>query len=219
MTETFKNFPSVLFITGTGTDVGKSYATGWLARTLRENAIDCITQKMIQTGNVGRSEDIELHRKIMGTGFFEEDLQQITFPMVFSYPCSPDLASRLDKRDIDFKLIEDATENLRSNHDVVLIEGAGGIMVPLKNDYLTADYVKDHDLPVILVISGELGSINHALLSLNAIKSYGIRLFGVIYNPYFDKDKIICEDTKTFLKNWIYKNFRESIWLEMPIFP
>lgn len=205
-----------IFITGTGTDVGKSYATGWLAHELNNICISCITQKFIQTGNQGRSEDIELHRKIMGRGLLNEDLDQTTFPEVFSYPCSPDLAARIDKREIDFNKILNATNRLEEAFDVVLIEGAGGIMVPLKDFYLTADYIRDQKLPAIVVISGELGSINHALLTLNAVKDYNIPLLGVIYNPFFDKDKIICEDTRRFLKEWINVKFDNPFWLDMP---
>ena len=208
-------FPKKLFVTGTGTDVGKSYATGWLARELRNSGIDCITQKMIQTGNTGRSEDIELHRKIMGIPYFPEDLDCTTFPEVFSYPCSPDLASRIDKREINLEKITKASETLASKYDVVLIEGAGGLMVPIIDEYLTADYVKHHKLPLILVLSGELGSINHALLTLNAIKNYGIELFAIIYNPHFDKDNLICEDTRKYLKKWIKSRFGDIYWWDM----
>lgn len=80
------NWPEEIFITGIGTDVGKSYATGWLARELNDNGISCITQKMIQTGNVDMSEDIERHRKIMETGLLAVDLCHITAPVIFSYP-------------------------------------------------------------------------------------------------------------------------------------
>ena len=209
-------FPNVIFVTGTGTDVGKSYATGWLAREINRTGLTCITQKFIQTGNVARSEDIELHRRIMSTGFFAEDEEQLTFPEVFSYPCSPDLASRIDGREINFQKIENATKTLSEKFQVVLVEGAGGIMVPLKNEYLTIDYIKEKKLPVIVVISGELGSINHALLTLFAVKEYELDLFAVVYNPFFDKDPIITEDTKKYLHKWIENRFPKTFWFEMP---
>ena len=183
------------FITGIGTDVGKSWATGWLAKKLMQEGNSVITQKFIQTGNVGRSEDIEVHRSIMGISMTKEDSEMLTAPEIFSYPCSPDLASKIDGRDIDFDKIARATDMLASRYDIVLIEGAGGIMVPLKGSYLTIDYIKDMDLPVILVINGQLGSINHTLLTLYAIKKYDIKLAEVIYNQYFDKDDTICKDT------------------------
>lgn len=195
------------FITGIGTDVGKSWATGWLARRAMSEGKSVITQKFIQTGNEGRSEDIEVHRQIMGTGMTEEDKEMITAPEIFSYPCSPDLASKIDKREIDFNKIVKATETLESRYDLVLIEGAGGIMVPLKGEYLTIDYIKDHDLPTIVVTNGQLGSINHTLLTLYAIKQYGIRLAEVVYNHHFDKDPVICVDTIEYLKKYLKKDF------------
>lgn len=203
------------FITGIGTDVGKSCATGWLARRYMDDGKSVITQKFIQTGNVGNSEDIGIHRRIMGTGSMPEDLEMLTAPEIFTYPCSPDLASRIDLRPIDFNKIRKATETLESRYDVVLIEGAGGIMVPLRSDYLTIDYVKDTDLPLIVVTNGQLGSINHTLLTLFAIEKYGIELAEVIYNHHFDKDHTICDDTIKYLRRYITVRFPDALFSEM----
>lgn len=210
-------WPSEIFITGIGTDVGKSYATGWLARELRKNGINCITQKMIQTGNTGMSEDILLHREIMGTGMLPEDIDHTTAPMIFTYPASPHLAARIDGKEIDFNKISEATKRLKGVYSTVIIEGAGGLMVPLENEYLTADYIRDHRIPAIVVVGGQLGSINLVLLTLNAVKDFGINLFGVIYNPFFDKDPTICEETRDYLKKWIASRFPSAVWLDMPL--
>ena len=212
-------FPPALFVTGIGTDVGKSYATGWLAREMMRCGLSVITQKMIQTGNEEWSEDIERHRKIMGCGMQPVDRIHLTAPVIFSYPASPHLAARLDESFIDFEIISSASKALLSQYDHLLIEGAGGLMVPLKDDYLTIDYISDQNLPVALVVTGQLGSINHALLSLSAIKTYGLNLFAVIYNPYFDRDAIICNDTRDYLRNYLRRNFPKSVWLEMPTLP
>ena len=202
------------FVTGIGTDVGKSWATGWLARRYMDEGMRVISQKFIQTGNVGYSEDIDVHRHIMGIEKTLEDLEMLTAPEIFSYPCSPDLASKIDKRPIDFNKISKATEQLESRYDVVLIEGAGGIMVPLKGEYLTIDYIKEHNLPTIVVTNGQLGSINHTLLTLFAIEKYGIELAEVVYNHHFDKDPTICEDTITYLRNYLEKHFPSSLLTE-----
>lgn len=203
------------FVTGIGTDVGKSWATGWLAKRYMEDGKSVITQKFIQTGNEGRSEDIEVHRKIMGTDMTAEDTDMITAPEIFSYPCSPDLAAKIDKRSIDFKKIEKATEILESRYDVVLIEGAGGIMVPLAGEYLTIDYIREHSLPTVVITNGQLGSINHTLLTLYAIKEYGIELAEVIFNHHFDKDPIICADTIEYFKKYLAKHFPTALFSEM----
>lgn len=202
------------FVTGIGTDVGKSWATGWLAKRFMDEEKSVITQKFIQTGNEGRSEDIEVHRRIMGIEMTSEDIDLITAPEIFSYPCSPDLAAKIDNRVIDFKKIEKATEILESRYDIVLIEGAGGILVPLKGAYLTIDYIRDHKLPTIVVTNGQLGSINHTLLTLYAINEYGIELAEVVYNHHFDKDPIICADTIEYLKSYLGKSFPSTRFSE-----
>lgn len=209
-------FPSRLFITGTDTDAGKSYATGWIARGMLDAGINVITQKFVQTGNLEYSEDIEVHRRIMGTGMLPEDKLHVTAPEVFTYPASPELAARIDGRELNFSTITAATDALENKYGHVLIEGVGGVMVPLKGDYLTIDYIREHNLPAVLVTNGRLGSINHTLLSLSALKNAKISIFAVIYNSHFDKDKIICEDSRRYIRHWLEQHSPETIYMEMP---
>lgn len=210
------SFPPALFITGIGTDVGKSFATGWLAKEMNMAGYKCITQKMIQTGNLEWSEDIDRHRKIMGIDLLPEDICHLTAPIIFSYPASPHLAARIDGKVINLSVIDEASRTLLSLYPHLLIEGAGGLMVPIEGEYLTIDYISERNLPVVLVVTGQLGSINHVLLSLSVIRSYGISLFAVVYNPFFDKDTTICDDTRDYLKKWIAKKFPSTLWMEMP---
>lgn len=209
------NIPLKLFITGIDTDAGKSFVTGHLAKALIKQGKRVITQKFIQTGNTDSSEDIEVHRKIMEIPFTPEDESGLTAPVIFTYPASPDLAAKLDNRELDFTIIEKASEELSQKYEYLIIEGAGGLMVPLKGEYLTIDYIADHNLPVALVTNGRLGSINHTLLSLYAIKNAGIKLFGVIYNSFFDKDEIICKDTRKYIKQWLINHFPDATYLEI----
>lgn len=118
---------NVIFISGIHTDAGKSYATGWLARKLMQEGQRVATLKFIQTGNTGRSEDIEVHRVIMGCTL-PEDADGITAPQIFSYPCSPQLAAEIDGRAIDFNAIDEAVSTLSGRYDTVLVEGAGGLI-------------------------------------------------------------------------------------------
>ena len=209
-------FPSVTFITGIGTDVGKSYATGWLARELSRQGRKVITQKFIQTGNRDFSEDIEVHRRLMGISPTVDDRLHVTAPVIYSYPASPDLAARIDKRPLQLDLIEGATKALSGRYDCVLIEGAGGVMVPLTGDYLTIDYIADHNLPVVVVTTGQLGSINHTLLTLYALRQRNLKIEAIIYNPHFDRDRVICEDTRRYLQQWIADHSPATHWMEMP---
>ena len=208
---------NVYFVSGIDTDAGKSYATGFLAREWNKNGQRTITQKFIQTGNIGHSEDIDLHRRIMGIPITEEDKEGLTMPEIFSYPASPHLASQLDNRPIDFDKIKHATEELSERYDSVLLEGAGGLMVPLTTELLTIDYIAQENYPLIFVTSGKLGSINHTLLSLEAIQKRGIILDTVLYNMYPTvKDKTIQNDTMNFIQNWLKKYFPNTKFILVP---
>lgn len=208
---------TVYFVSGIDTGIGKSYATGYLAREWNRKGIRTITQKFVQTGNTGLSEDIELHRRLMGTGLLEEDKTHLTMPEIFTYPCSPHLAAEIDGRPIDFEKIEQASRRLLERYDAVLLEGAGGLMVPLTRNLLTIDYVARRNYPLILVTSGRLGSINHTLLSLEAVAARGIRLHSVMYNLYpQEEDKVIQHDTEEYIRTWLQKRFPETLFERVP---
>lgn len=210
----------VYFITGIDTDAGKSYVTGYLAREIAAlPGRRIITQKFVQTGCQGVSEDIITHRRLMGIDLLPEDLDYTTCAQVFSYPCSPDLAARIDGRVLDLHAITEATAVLSSRYDTVLVEGAGGLMVPLADDYLTADYVVEHDLPVVLVSSARLGSINHTLLTLEVCRSRGIRVAAVAYNGYpgGGEDGVIEAATRAYLQGYIARYHADAAWIEVPV--
>lgn len=209
---------SVYFISGIDTGIGKTYATGYLAKLWNAQGQKTITQKLIQTGNVDISEDIEQHREIMGMGWLPEDEAKLTMPEIFSYPASPHLATKLDGREIDFQKIEHATAQLADKYEVVLLEGAGGLMVPLTIDLLTIDYVAEKKHPVILVTSGRLGSINHTVLSLEALKSRGLELYALAYNLNNEsQDELISKDTAEYLKTYLAKHFPQALWIDIPV--
>ena len=209
---------NIIFFFFIDTGVGKSFATGYIAKEWNAKGIRTITQKFIQTGNDDISEDIETHRKIAGTGFLPEDESRLTMPEIYSYPCSPQLAAEIDGRPINFSKIEKAAEILAGQYDRVLQEGAGGLMVPLTRDLLTIDYVRNRQLPLILVTSGKLGSINHTLLSLEAIKSRGIRLHSLVFNMYpEEEDTTISDDTQAYLKNVLATGFPEADYVTVPV--
>lgn len=206
----------VLFITGIDTNIGKTYATGILARTLAEKGKKVITQKMIQTGCKEVSEDIEMHRRLQGISFTEEDKEGMTCPYIFTYPCSPHMAADLDGRAIDLQVITRATRRLQEKFDYVLLEGAGGLMVPNSFDSLAIDYIQEQNYPVVLVTSGKLGSINHTLLSLFACKQYNIRVKALLYNLFPDTDTAITNNTQEYLMQYIKKEFPGTSFITMP---
>ncbi len=205
----------VYFITGIDTDVGKSVVTGVLARDMMAQGERVITQKFIQTGNSGISEDIELHRRIMGIPLQSEDLDGTTCPIIFTYPASPQLAARIDNRKIDLSLVEKSTNKLLESYDTVLLEGAGGLFVPLTDTYSTIDYIADHCLSIILVVTPRLGSINHAILSLEACRTRNIEVFELVYNLYPHTSQEILEETRRYLRQYLNRTYPNTRFTEI----
>lgn len=208
-----------LFVSGIDTDAGKTYATAWLANHLASQGRRVITQKFIQTGNVGRSEDIEAHRLLTGTGMLPEDAEGLTAPLIFSYPASAQLAARIDGRVIDLAVIDKARHELARRYDDVLIEGAGGLMVPISDDFMAIDYAVTRELPVALVTNSRLGSINHTILSLEAIRARRLQLPYILYNTYFDSaSPEIAADTRAFIERYAKVHHPGTQILDIPVF-
>ena len=208
---------NVLFISGIDTNVGKTVATGMIAKALAKAGKKVITQKMIQTGCEHVSEDIEAHRQIQGLPFTDEDTQGLTCPYIFTYPCSPHMAAAKDGRRIDLDTITQSTRRLRETYEYVLLEGAGGLMVPLTRELLTIDYVAQKQYPLVFVTSGRLGSINHTLLSLEAMTRRGIRLHTLAYNLFPEEDdEIIRRDTEEYMRDLLKREYPEAEFVVVP---
>ncbi len=199
---------SKIFIAGIDTDIGKTYATGLLAKCFLLNNKSVITIKLAQTGCVGISEDIIKHREIMNIPLSDYDKNGITCPYVFKFPASPHLSAEIENKNIDTDKISNSINTLNNYFDNIIIEGVGGLLVPLNNKQTSLDFIKKEKLPVILVSSPKLGSINHTLLSIEALKTRNINLLGIIYNCFGNFDKTIKNDSikvfKLFLKKHNY---------------
>ena len=218
---------SVLFISGIDTDIGKTYATGLLAKALMQQGINVITQKLVQTGvaidsngEMSIADDIVTHRQLMGVPLQPCDLDFTTCPYRYEKPASPHLSARLSNQTLNTAMISEATHRLQANYDVVLLEGAGGLLVPITEQLLTLDYIAEQGYPIVLVTSGRLGSINHTLLSLEAIKSRGLTVHSVIYNHIHDDaeqtDAEIANSTIEFLQQYLRKHYPATHWLQIP---
>ena len=196
----------VAFVSGIDTGVGKTVVTGALARAEAARGRSVVTVKMVQTGNVGRSEDIEAHRRIMGVGELPEDREGLTAPQVFAFPGSARLAARLEGRRVDLRKITRAVEECASRRDLVLVESAGGLFVPLTAGALTIDYLAERGWPLVLVTNGRLGSINHTLMSVDAVRRRGVRILAVVYDWSPGVDPTIDGDTPAeiarFMRRW-----------------
>lgn len=203
---------TITCVSGIDTDIGKTIVTGLLAKSLHLGGYSVITQKLVQTGCQGIAEDIVKHRKIMGTGLLSEDKNGLTCPYVFPKACSPHLAAELANQSIDIHRISTATEELATDYEHVLLEGAGGLLVPLTRETTFLDYLEQQGYPLILVSSPRLGSINHTLAALELAKERGIPVNGIVYNCYDTTDTAIREDSrKVFLAALVKYGFPAKI--------
>ncbi|MBZ1393095.1 dethiobiotin synthase [Psychrobacter pacificensis] len=215
---------SVLFVSGIDTDIGKTYATGLLAKSLMQQGVNVITQKLVQTGiskqadgELGIADDILSHRQLMQMPLQPCDLDFTTCPYRYEKPASPHLSAALANRPLNINVITDATKALQADYEMVLLEGAGGLLVPINEQLLTLDYIAEQGYPIVLVTSGRLGSINHTLLSLEAIKSRGLMIHSVIYNHIHDDaeqtDAEIANSTIDFLQAYLACHYPKAHWL------
>lgn len=172
-----------VFVTGTGTGIGKTVVCGLLAGFLRARGMRVTTQKWVETGVTDGPSDIDVHRRLMGdTGSTAEPSLSDRCPYRFSLPASPHLAAAREMRRVDPAVIEAAYRRLAETHDAVLVEGAGGFLVPLSEELLTGDLVARIGLPVLVVAGNRLGCVNDMLLTVEAVRRRGIPLLGLVFN-------------------------------------
>ena len=208
------------FIGGIDTEVGKTIVTGLLGKWFREKGANVGTMKIVETGvdDGDLSADIRTHRKIMGLEPLDVDRDGTTCPYRFRLPASPHLSAKLEGREIEPDKIAAAANSLRKQFDVLLIEGVGGLMVPLTRDFSALDFVRQIRPPVVLVTSGRLGSINHTLLSMEALAARKIPLAGLVYNHCCETADEIRRDSLDLFRYRLKKGGRPGALVEVPRF-
>ena len=236
---------SVFFITGIDAKIGKTFATGYLAKQLMEHGINVITQKLIETGCENEiSEDITAHRDLMKISLQPVDKQYISCPYVFKAAAPPYLAAELEHVTLYPNRISVATQQLKLQYEVVLLETSGGIMTPITDSLSTIDYMASQGHPIVLVTAATLESINHTLLALQAIAQRGLPLHAVIYNQFQEEDESfdeiateevlqdeklydkkfsyhrvkteLAEKTRSYLQHYLKQHHPDTFWVELP---
>ncbi len=198
-----------IFISGIDTDCGKTYITGLLAYHMRKSGVNCITSKLVQTGCTGIADDIIEHRRIMEIDLLAEDKNKQTCPFVYTFSASPHLSAEIDQQPVELGIVHKAFESLQQTFELVLTEGAGGIAVPLSNEILSIEYAKNKYLPLVLVSSSKLGSINHTLLSIDYCLNNNIELKTIVYNQFPNDNQQIAKSSFEFIKVFLLKNHPE----------
>lgn len=172
-----------IFIIGTDTDVGKTVVAGALAMGLKKIGFSVGVIKPVETGckKVGKRlipSDAIFLKKASGS----RDSLDLINPYRFEKSLAPSVASELEGVRIDISRILKTFDIMKKRHDIVIIEGAGGILVPVYKDYLFLDLIRDLGLPVLIVARPWLGTINHTLLTIRCAQEYGIPVIGFILN-------------------------------------
>lgn len=172
---------SYFWVVGTDTDVGKTFVTTTIMSDLQRKQKSVIPYKPIQTGvTTSSTSDTTVYQKYSAKTLDEQHINSYSLKL----PASPHYAAQLEGEVIDEQRILDHIRQLKTLYDVVICEGAGGLYVPIDEgrEIYFIDLIKQSKLPVLLVARTTLGTINHILLSIEALKKNGIRVLGIVMN-------------------------------------
>jgi dethiobiotin synthetase len=166
-----------VFITATDTGVGKTHVTALLLAELRRRGVSAAAFKPIACGAGGRN-DARIYRRLMDN---EVSLDVIN-PVHLRHPLAPSVAAKLERKRIDLRKIAADYHRLAGNYSIVLVEGAGGLLVPINGNYFVADLARELELPVVIVARLGLGTINHTLLTVRQARAAGLKVAGIVLN-------------------------------------
>ncbi|VAX31666.1 Dethiobiotin synthetase [hydrothermal vent metagenome] len=172
-----------IFVTGTGTGVGKTLISGAIVRALVNKGYDCGVMKPIESGcDVGKRGLQPRDALYLQQAAKLQDEIELINPCRFQAPVAPYAAVLQGEPDVSWPLIEDCHRQLSERHEAILIEGAGGLMVPIRADKDMSELAHLFGFPVLLVAQSGLGTINHVLLSLEYGKMRGLSFLGIVLN-------------------------------------
>lgn len=173
--------PRGVFVTGTDTGVGKTLVAAALARFLRNRQVDVGVMKPVETG-VADPGQTGPDAALLQWAANCSDEPSLIAPYRLRAPLAPSLAAREESVRIDLEFIVSTARALTDSHEFTIIEGAGGLMVPLAGGLLISDLVLKIGLPLVVVCRPGLGTINHTLLTIHAARAMGISVAGFIIN-------------------------------------
>ena len=184
-----------VFITGTGTDVGKTYVTGLLVKKLRAAGKHAGYYKAAMSGNERRDDGSLIPGdalQVKSMSGIEQPLEEMC-PYVYETAVSPHLASKLEGNPVERKRILEAFDHICSKYEYVTAEGSGGILCPLRFDdqhIQLEDFIKARDLSCLIVADAGLGTINAVVLTVEYMKSRNIPVKGMIFNHYEENSRL-----------------------------
>ncbi|MHC4881405.1 MAG: dethiobiotin synthase [Planctomycetota bacterium] len=184
-----------LFITGTDTGVGKTLVAGGIARVLRERGLKVGVFKPIASGCRDEGILISSDTEFLAMCADADYSLSIISPVTYKTPAAPVTCAEIEGRDIDYEAIVTAYNYLCDNTDVVLVEGIGGALVPIDYQYTVLDLAVEFNLPTVIVARPNLGTINHSLLTIQAVRNAGLPVAGLVISGYNAFEADIAEET------------------------
>jgi len=175
------------FITGTDTGVGKTVITAGLAGSMRKLGVNVGVMKPIATGITQKTGFKSLDVGIIVEASRTKDSEDLINPVFLPIPTSPYDATKLLSLPVDMPLILTTFTKLLSIHDVLLVEGIGGIMTPITKNFFVADMIKVMGIETIIVTRATLGTLNHTMMTYQLCKDYGIKVKGLVINNFDEK--------------------------------
>lgn len=188
------------FITGTDTGVGKTVIAAAIIKVIHAQGISVCGMKPVETGcsRIGDTlypSDGMFLKKAAG---MEETINHIT-PYCFETPVAPSLASEMEGRPVSIDGILEKFHGLLQRYRAAVVEGVGGILVPIKKDYFVIDLARELKLPLIVVIRPSLGTLNHTLLTVNYALREGLAVSGIVINFTRPSDATVAENTNPLI--------------------
>jgi len=190
-----------IFITAVDTEAGKTLCGCALAECLRETGVNVGVYKPVLSGAPIKDGKVQREDAVMlkAASRSDDDIMLIN-PYCFTHAVTPAHAADMDNVEIDKKVLIGNYDTISEWHDITIVEGAGGLMVPVTDDYLIADMISDLALDVIVVTDSKLGRINHTLMTIRMLESYGIYPLGIIVNRYPKKPEAKDESLIKYIK-------------------
>ena len=173
-----------LFITATDTDIGKTYVCAGLAHSLKKLDIDVGIMKPFACGVKQKTGFSSNDLTMLSNASMVNDAEELLNPFFFPIPASPYTAAKNLGVKIDINYLMKCFRKLDKIHDVMLVEGIGGIMTPILKDYAIIDLIKDLDANTIIVTSSKIGTINHTIMTCDMCKNMKIPVKGLIINNF-----------------------------------
>jgi dethiobiotin synthetase len=205
-----------IFVTGTDTGVGKTYVACALARAVKAFGISVGVMKPVASGDRNDA------KKLLAAAGIREPIEKVN-PVFLKYPLAPMVSADLSGEQISLSRIRHAHRRLRDAYEYTVVEGAGGLLVPIKKKYSVLDMIREFSLPVLVVARPVLGTINHTLLTIDRLRREKVVVAGIVISGYEGKSR--AEKTNPDMLQELTRlpvltlgrnreiNLKENLWL------